>query len=210
VSLSRSTNHFIDTNVILRHANDASLECNADIQKILDEAVCGKRNLWVSSALFAELRPTSFMPGAFSSVDDLAKYIRSIATVITPDPITMLRVARLRDVRWMRPKPMKNEKPKSMSLGDAMHIASALWVKEVEKVEDIEFLTFDDGGSKTSELDPGTNSLSLLRLENYTDGVSANPDVIATVRLHRCRPKLPQGELHFPAATPTAGALVDS
>jgi hypothetical protein len=184
----------------LAHANGLSGQCEADIQTILDESVeGGTRRLWVSSVLFAELRPSSFVPGKFKSLEELARYIRSLAHVVTPDPITMLRVARLRDLKWEREKPVKGEKPKCMSLGDAIHIASALWVKEVDKVSDLEFLTFDDGRSNSSELDHGTKSLSILRLENYTHGIGSNADVSAAVSLWRTKPVLPQHPLPFPA-----------
>ncbi len=101
-----SKNNFLDTNVLLRHANGASGELGGDIQTILDEAVEGKRRLWVSSVIFAELRPSSFVPG--------------------------------------------------------------------------------------------TKSLSLLRLENYTFGLGSNPDVIAAANLSRVKPILPQITIPWP------------
>lgn len=100
----------------------------------------------------------------------------------------MMRAARLRDVVWRNPKAVAGEKPKSMSLGDSVHIASALWVKEAIGVTDLEFLTFDDGRGTTSEVEEGSKSLSLLRLENYTDGLGNNPDVNAAVMLARLAP----------------------
>ena len=50
-----------------------------------------------------------------------------------------------------------------MSLGDAMQIASALWVKEAIGVPDLEFLTFDDWCSDDGKGD----RLCLLHLQNY-------------------------------------------
>jgi hypothetical protein len=77
-----------------------------------------------------------------------------------------------------------------MTLGDAIHIASALWVKEALEFADLEFLSFDDGKSKSDELDDGVKSLSLLNLEDYTSGISTNPDVKAVVGLPRLMPIL--------------------
>ena len=44
-----------------------------------------------------------FVPGRFGTLHELTRYIRSLATLVTPDPNTMLRVARLRDAKWQRP-----------------------------------------------------------------------------------------------------------
>ena len=61
----------------------------------------------------------------------------------------MLRVARLRDAKWQRPADVReaDEKPRTMSFGDAVEIASALWVKEAAGVADLKFLMFDDWSS---------------------------------------------------------------
>jgi hypothetical protein len=200
LKVCNSRNHFLDTNVILRHANSDSSNSDANIQRILDDAVGPKksRNLWVSTALFAELRPSNFKPSEkFKTVEDLARYIHSITTVVAIDPYMALRAARLRDCKWLRPLGirMPAEKPRCMSLGDALHLVSALWVKEATNINDVEFLTFDDGRSRTTEIDPGCEPLSILRLEEYTDGLLENADVLAVANLYRTKPILRQSEM---------------
>ncbi len=131
--------------------------------RILTQAAVAKRRVWVSSLLFAELRPSMFVPGRFGTLQELARYIRSLATLVTPDPNTMLRVARLRDAKWQRAAGVRgdDEKPRMMSFSDAVQIASALWVKEAGGVADLKFLMFDDWSS--NEARRGA-PLSLLRL----------------------------------------------
>jgi hypothetical protein len=184
---SSSDKHFLHTNVVLRHANGDSGEAEHHIETILTEAAVAKRRVWVSSILFAELRPTTFVEGRFDTLFELTRYLRSLATLVTPDPNTMLRVARLRDAKWQRPAAFrrKDEKPRSMSLSDAMQIASALWVKEAIGVPDLEFLTFDDWSSEEAK---GTRRLSLLQLQDYADDAHANSDVMAAIRLNRVEP----------------------
>ena len=43
-----------------------------------------------------------FVPGRFNTFHEFTRYIRSLATLVTPDPNTMLRVGRLRDAKWQR------------------------------------------------------------------------------------------------------------
>lgn len=122
----------------------------------------------------------------------MARYIRSIATVVSPDPNVMLVAARLRDIDWKRPNRMSNEKPRRLTLGDAVHLASALWVKKGSKVDDLEFLTFDNSSNTNSETEQGTKPLPLLSVEEYNDGISSNPDALDVLRLPRLKPILPE------------------
>ena len=162
---SSSDKHFLHTSVLLRHANGDSGEAEQHVETILTEAAVAKRRVWVSSILFAELRPSTFVPGRFATLFELTRYIRALATLVTPDPNTMMRVARLRDAKWQRPADAHQPggKPRTMTLGDAMQIASALWVKEAIGVPDLEFLTFDDWCSDDGKGD----RLCLLHLQDY-------------------------------------------
>jgi hypothetical protein len=181
-------NHFLHTNVFLRHASGSSGEAEHYLETILTQAAVAKRRVWVSTILFAQLRPSMFVPGRFDTLRDLTRYIRSLATLVTPDPNVMLRVARLRDAKWQRPAEVRepDEKPRTMSFGDAVEIASALWVKEAAGVTDLKFLMFDD----CSSTDAGSGGrLSLLRLHDYAQDARANSDVMAAVRLTRLQPQ---------------------
>ena len=179
--------HFLHTNVILRHACGASGEAEEHIENILTQAAVLKRRVWISSMLFAELRPSMFVPGRFGALHEFTRYIRSLVTLVTPDPNTMLRVGRLLDAKWQRPVGARgaDEKPRMMSFTDAVQIASALWVKEAGGVPDLKFLMFDDLSSNEAT---GRARLSLLRLQDYAEDARANSDVMAAVQLTRIQP----------------------
>ncbi|HZZ60521.1 MAG TPA: hypothetical protein VFE63_05025 [Roseiarcus sp.] len=186
---STSDKHFLHVNVLLRHARAESGGSERDLETILTEAATGKRRLWVSSILFAELRPSAFVPGPFLTLHEFVRYLRSIATFVTPDPNTMLRAGRLRDVKWQRPAALRRpeEKPRFLSMIDAIQLASALWVKEAAGVADLEFLAFDDRSADDAEDGAG---LSLLRLQDYTDDMAIDSDGLAAVQLARAEPVL--------------------
>lgn len=141
--------------MLLKHANNDSGDASEDVERILNEAAYGRRKLWVSSILYAELRPSAFRPsGRFPNLDRFVAYVSGLTTTVSPTPETMLRAARLRDLTWTRSPDLraKDEKPRYMSLGDSIHLATALWVKEaLDLGDELEFLTFDDGKSKTGE-----------------------------------------------------------
>jgi hypothetical protein len=184
---SSSDKHFLHSSVVLRHANGDSGEAEHHIETILTEAAVHKRRVWVSSVLFTELRPSTFVPGRFATLFDLTRYIRALATLVTPDPNAMLRVARLRDAKWHMPgdESEAEGKPRAMALGDAMEIASALWVKEAIGVPDLEFLTFDNWCAPEGAT---SDRLCLLHLQDYAVDVGSNADVKAAIRLTRLEP----------------------
>ncbi len=187
--ISTSDRHFLHMNVLLRHASGRSGEAEQDIETILTEAATGKRRIWANSILFAELRPSAFIAGRFAALADFTRYLRSIATFVSPDPNTMLRAARLRDVQWRRPAAQRHpeEQPRFLSLIDAVQLASALWVKEAAGVADLEFLAFEDFGPQETD---ASGWLSLLRLQDYADEQPIDSDVLAAVRLPRVEPVL--------------------
>jgi hypothetical protein len=184
---SSSDKHFLHSSVVLRHANGASGEAEHHIETILTEAAVHKRRVWVSSVLFAELRPSTFVPGRFATLFELTRYIRALATLVTPDPNAMLRVARLRDAKWHMPGDQSEAEgqPRAMALGDAMEISSALWVKEAIGVPDLEFLTFDNWCAPEGAT---SDRLCLLHLQDYAVDVKSNADVKAAIRLTRLEP----------------------
>jgi hypothetical protein len=188
---STSDRHFLHMNVLLRHARTESGDSERDLETILTEAAVGKRRLWVSSLLFAELRPSAFVPGRFPTLAEFVCYLRSIATFVTPDPNTMLRAGRLRDVKWQRPAALRrpDEKPRVLSMLDAIQLASALWVKEAADVANLEFLAFDDRAADDAEAGA---RLSLLRLQDYAEDMEVDSDVMAAIRLARAEPVLPR------------------
>jgi hypothetical protein len=190
--------YFLHTNVFLRHASGASGEAEEHIDRILTQAAVLKRRVWISSLLFAELKPSMFTPGRFNSFDELTRYIRSLATLVTPDPNTMLRVGRLRDAKWQKAADVRgaDDRPRTMSFSDAMQIASALWVKEAGGVADLKFLMFDDWSRDQAK---GGARLSLLRLQDYVEDARANSDVMAAVRLTRIQPIRQTREIPQPA-----------
>ena len=72
-----------------------------------------------------------------------------------------------------------------MALGDAMQIASALWVKEAIGVPDLEFLTFDGWCSPDGK---PSERLCLLHLQDYAVDVGGDADAEAAIRLTRVEP----------------------
>jgi len=183
--------YFLHTSVFLRHASGDSGEGEQQIETILTKAVVAKSRVWISSILFAELRPSVFIPGRFATLFELTRYFRSLATFVTPDPNIMLRAARLRDVKWQRSYAVGLADEKPMSLGDSIQIASALWVKEAIGVPDLEFLMLDEWRTEEAT---GGRGLSMVRLQDFADKAQANSDAKSASQFKRVQPGPPAQE----------------
>ena len=183
---SSSDKHFLHSSVVLRHANGDSGEAEHHIETILTEAAFEASRMGQQRPV-CRAQAIDIRSGRFATLFELTRYIRALATLVTPDPNAMLRVARLRDAKWHMPGDSREAegKPRTMALGDAMQIASALWVKEAIGVPDLEFLTFDDWCSPDGK--PG-NRLCLLHLQDYAVDMGVNADVKAAIRLTRLEP----------------------
>jgi hypothetical protein len=192
----RSDMLFLHTSALRRHACGEISECDDELDTILADAARGRRRMWMSSLFFAELTPSAFAAGAFANVDDYARHVHSLAVFVAPDPNIMLRAARYREFRWQRPVGQRRpgEHPRFMSLSDAIQIASALWVKEVVNVPNLEFLAID----ADSKDDEAGRTLSLLRLQDYADDAPPDSDVMAAVRLVRTEPVFRSGHVRPP------------
>ena len=116
----------------------------------------------------------------------MTRYIRALATLVTPDPNAMCASPGFATPNGKCQATGRREgKLRTMALGDAMQIASALWVKEAIGVPDLEFLTFDDWCSPAAK---PSNRLCLLHLQDYAVDVGGNADVKAAIRLTRLEP----------------------
>lgn len=188
---STSLNNFWDSCVLIRSITRNPIDGCGDIDRMADEAKAGKRQIWYSTVLLAELRPSLLTGSRYASISELVEELDGVLRPISPSPNILMRAARLRDRQYIAAKPQASEKPKTMTMGDAIQLATCLYVREGMGVSDIEFHTFDDGIGKTVE----GRAVSLLRFEGYSEHVKVDPDVAAVRALKRIRPSLPQGSL---------------
>jgi hypothetical protein len=140
----------------------------------------GKRQIWMSSILLAEIRPSM----TTGNIVTLHRALESEFNLVGPSPDIMKRAARLRDHSFKHYAPQATEKSRAMSVADAIHLATCLHIKEARGRTDIRFQTFDDGKTKNYE----EKGVSLLRLEEYAKHLMEHADVKAACELIREKP----------------------
>lgn len=156
----------------------------AAVRTLVDEAIAGKRRIWISTILYAEVRPSQLAKAGFGSITDLIDDLEGAMLPVGPNPNIMLQASRLRDHAYLAEKPQRDEKTRVLTVGDAIQFATCLHIRDQRGCPDIRFHTFDDGKTKNYE----EKAVSLLRFEQYATRLMDNPDVAAVCELPRARP----------------------
>ena len=154
------------------------------VRTLIDEAVAGKRRIWISTILYAEVRPSQLAKSGFGSIADLIKDLEGAFLPVSPTPNIMLQAARLRDHSYLSAKPQKDEKSRVLTVADAIQFATCLHIRDNRGCPDIRFHTFDDGKMRNYD----EKAVSLLRFEQYATRLMSDPDVVAVCELPRARP----------------------
>lgn len=190
---STSDNVFWDSCVLGRWLTDVPPGNKPDLDAMLRDAKLGKRRIYHSTILYAEMRPALLKKGGFESVDDLIADMEGVLLPIGPSPHIMMMAGRLRDHVFFRPDGIRqaSEKNRVMSVPDAIQLATCLHLKHDRGVADIEFHTFDDGRGTNYE----ERAVSLLKLHDYCEHLRGNDDIDRACALPRIHPKLAQGSM---------------
>jgi hypothetical protein len=176
---------FWDSCVVTRYLTESPKDYVADIGKFISEARAGKHKIWISTILYAEVRPSQLAQKGFRSILDLIDALEGAFFPIGPTPPILLRSARLRDPMFRRAKPQKDERDRVLTVPDSIHLATCLYLKEEMGLSDIEFHTFDDGRGRNYE----EKAVSLLRLHEYASHLMSDPDIAAVCSLRRMKPQ---------------------
>jgi hypothetical protein len=98
-------------------------------------------------------------------------------------------VGRLRTFSYKRKPvhPKTDPKPRVLSLGDAIHLATAVWLQRSAGVTDLVFHTFDDGNAKQN----GERFTPLLSFQDWCHDINTDPDVRSVIDLKRKKPNHP-------------------
>jgi predicted nucleic acid-binding protein len=188
VTVSISSNHFWDSCVLIRFLTAQPNELVDDIGRFLDEAIAGRRRIYMSTMVIAEIKPFQLQQHNYDNFQELLDAIQSAFVLIAPSvPINML-AAQLQNHQYRHDPPAREEKNRVLSGMDAVHLATCLHVRDQMRVRDIEFHTFDDGRGGNAR----PRGLSLLSYQDYAQHLRGNhPEVQAICDLPRLKPVFP-------------------
>jgi predicted nucleic acid-binding protein len=154
------------------------------IEQFLDEAKAGKHRIYTSSIVFAEVASSKIKRRGLGSMLDLTNDFVGSTFVIDASVNIMELAGRLKDI----PNKKNNSPGRRLSTGDAIMLASALYVKDAYGVEVDTFHTFDDAKKKF---------VPLLSYHDWCEGLTGASAKLAkrVCDLKRCKPIHPTPKL---------------
>lgn len=156
------------------------------MRQLIAEAKAGKRRIWISTILFAEVRPSQLTQAGYNDINALIAEYEGAFLPVGPTPPILLQASRLRDHSYLSKNPQRSEKSRVLTVPDAIHLATCLHIKTSRNCPEIRFHTYDDGrGSNYEE-----KAVSLLRFHEYATRLMDYPDVVEVCDLPRVRPEM--------------------
>ncbi len=177
-----------DTCVLYRWLTKFPTDYVDHIQAHVDDAKAGKSDIFISTISLAELRPSMVNQASETPVSILRR-LCSFITPVDTLPDIMSLAGELRDNEYLHVDGDPKRAKVTLTLGDAVHLATGIWMREYSGAQNVEFHTFDDGKGKGNAEGRG---VSMLSFHNWTRNLENSNCVQQAIELKR---KLPDHAL---------------
>ena len=184
------TNLFWDSCVIIRYLTGGN-PYYQDIKQYLEEARDGSVVIHASTVLMAEVKPSHLTASGYGDFADFLKDFEGAFSWIDPTPDILQWCAAVRDFNYPNPAKDPGAKSRVLGLGDAIHLLSCVYAKEVLGVQDIVFHTMDDGKTRGAE----GKCVPLLSFHKWVEGIPKNAHTPKICALPRHLPEHPAPDL---------------
>ncbi|MCJ2063506.1 PIN domain-containing protein [Methylobacterium sp. J-088] len=156
------------------------------IEQYLEEAKAGKFKIYCSTITLAEITRGSMRNSSFGTFEEFLEDYSAAIIQITPDPNIMSLAGALRSLQYT-----KDNGKRKLLTPDAIHLASAIYLKDEFKVPLAALHTFDDGKSKG----PEGKSIPILSAETWCGAIANDPTAKRLINLIRSKPEHPTPRL---------------
>ncbi|WP_422374883.1 type II toxin-antitoxin system VapC family toxin [Roseibium sp.] len=183
------SNFFWDSCVFIRYLeNNAGSDFINDISQFIADAQSGSARIYYSTLAMAEIKPSHLTLRGYGNFNDFLEDFESAFHAISPTPDVMAQAGSIRDFKYPNPN---GGSDRILGTADAIHLTTAIYVRDVLGIEDLVFHTLDAGKGKNWE----GKCVPLLGYEKWTVGVPKNPYVKKICDLPRQKPAHPNPEL---------------
>lgn len=186
----KSGKHILwDTCVLYRWLTGFPVEYVDHINRFVADAKSGDVDIYLSSIALAEIRP-SIIKHPDETPAGLISKLCSFLKVVDTVPDIMSLAGLLRDNTYIcaTDHPNAPERKRELSTGDAIQLATAIWMKEYAGVQNFEFHTFDDGKGRNSV---EGRAVPMLSYHNWCKGLDDIECVQLAKELKRQKPSHP-------------------
>jgi hypothetical protein len=179
-----------DSCVIYRWFNGLDADYADHIEKFLEEAAAKQTELFLSTITLAEIRPSNMGHSGLTPVQLLASMSKSFQLIDT-SPDIMSFAGYLRDRKYRQVDgPDDRAASRDLSLGDAIHLATAVVLKEEFGVQGLKLHTFDQGRKREGET--GKRTVPIDGFQNWCRDLNEDEEVQKVIEIPRTKPVHPQ------------------
>jgi hypothetical protein len=137
-------NLFWDSCVFIRYLTRQPTTLLADIDQYIADARDGKCAIYCSSLVFVEIRPRFLKDRKLGTAAEFISDLGTAFVPFDPNPNILGYAGALRDHDAVDPS-TGDASRRSIGTPDAIHLSTCLYLRNVLKVSDIVFHTFDEG-----------------------------------------------------------------
>lgn len=178
-----------DTCVVYRWFNGIPREYLDHIEKYLEESDIGKREIYISTITLAEIRPSAVGKTGLSPNQVLSAMNKSFV-LVDPTPDIMSLAGHLRDQKFRHTSmPDSKAAHRTLSLGDSVHLSTAVALREEFGVQGLSLHSFDQGKSKDAET--GKKTVPIVGFESWCRDCSDDEEIQKVINLPRKKPEHP-------------------
>jgi|TARA_R100000049_G_C1900594_1_gene50775 predicted nucleic acid-binding protein len=178
-----------DSCVLYRWLDENGTEYVEHIEKFLQEAGAGQVDLYISTITLAEIRPSKMGKTGLTPLQVLDGVSQTFIQV-SPSPYIMSLAGYLRDQSFRLVNvPEDQAFPRPLGLGDAIHLATAVALREEIGVQNLVLHSFDEG--KTKDGNTGKKNVGILNFERWCRDCSGDEEIQRVISTPRKKPHHP-------------------
>jgi predicted nucleic acid-binding protein len=179
---------FWDSCVFIRYLTDDSKgDCYADICRFIDEAKAGRRKIYYSTMIYAEIREASIRKTQeYGTIRDFVRDLGSNFYPVDPNPNILMAAGELRSASAVNPDPKGNSRV--IGTADAIMLMTALFTRDAMGEPNLQFHSFDKGSGKSWE----GKCVPLIGFQDWFPAPNRTPRILEVFGLDRSLPRHPE------------------
>lgn len=167
----------------------------SDIESFMTDVRKGERTVYFSTIMLAEIGRPLAASGKGLDILQFSQSLGANFVGVDPNPVILALAGEIHASVSTNPDPTQPQR-RVVALGDAVHLATALYLQEVMQVQDVMFHTFDRGRGKTWE----GRCVPLLGFDRWFPEATRTEAIGRVCSLSRSEPRHPRPSLPFAGA----------
>lgn len=163
------------------------------IEAHLIDGQSGSTDIFVSTTVLAEIRPSKVNQKGHTPLQ-IVQAISAAFKFVPPSPDIMSLAGHLRDQTYTHVDDNQSgAKPRALSLGDAIHLATGVALQEEFGVQNLTVHSFDEGRGRDGQT--GQKSVPIVGFHNWCGSNADDEEVQRVLSLKVSKPLHPACEL---------------